>query len=280
MAKILITGSTGFIGRYVIQYLKNTEHSIIATGSRENITQCSWLNGITYIPFDLCRKQDNLFKFFNSPDHLIHLAWSNLSSYNDDAHTEVHFPNHYRFLKNFIINGLNSLTVAGSCLEYGKQEGQLKETLLVNPTTKYGVAKNNLRQSLEKLQEEVPYSLKWLRLFYMYGKGQSKKSLIPLLNKALCEKRTSFNMSKGDQVRDYLHVSDVAKIISIAAIQDTVLGIINCCSGNPVTLKNFILSYLKDINKSITLNTDVYPYPEYEPMKFWGDCEKLNQILK
>ena len=36
---------------------------------------------------------------------------------------------------------------------------------------------------------------------------------------------------------------------------------------------------LKKTNKRINLNLGHYPYPEYEPMEFWGDASKLTALI-
>jgi dTDP-6-deoxy-L-talose 4-dehydrogenase (NAD+) len=55
--------------------------------------------------------------------------------------------------------------------------------------------------------------------------------------------------------------------------------VINCCSGEPVTVKAFVENYLEKQNKKISLNLGFYPYPDYEPMRFWGDVTKLKSIV-
>ena len=62
-------------------------------------------------------------------------------------------------------------------------------------------------------------------------------------------------------------------------MQDKVTGIINCCSGQPITVKQFVKNYLQRLNKKIYLNLGYYPYPDYEPMHFWGDDTKLKMIV-
>ena len=37
--------------------------------------------------------------------------------------------------------------------------------------------------------------------------------------------------------------------------------------------------WLEENDWSIELNPGFYPYPEYEPMAFWGDRQKLDGIL-
>ena len=112
----------------------------------------------------------------------------------------------------------------------------------------------------------------------MYGEGQYEKAIIPQLNKAIQNGDEVFNMSGGEQLRDYLHVSDIAKNIVHISLQNEVIGIINNCSGKPIKLINFVESYLKEVKSNIKLNKGYYPYPQYEPMEFWGDDQKLKQI--
>ena len=114
----------------------------------------------------------------------------------------------------------------------------------------------------------------------MYGKGQNPKSIIPLLEKALENNEQEFNMSKGDQERDYLPVTTISENIVIFAMQQQVQGIVNCCSGKPTSIIELVENYLKEHNKKIKLNRGFYPYPDYEPFKFWGDNTKQNKLLK
>jgi dTDP-6-deoxy-L-talose 4-dehydrogenase (NAD+) len=61
-------------------------------------------------------------------------------------------------------------------------------------------------------------------------------------------------------------------------MQKKVNGIINCSSGQPITVKQFVINYLTQINKNIQLNLGYYPYTDYEAMHFWGDNNKLLSI--
>ena len=152
--------------------------------------------------------------------------------------------------------------------------------MITLPENPYGRAKDSLRKQLELLQVHYPFALKWTRLFYMYGKGQNPNSLLSQLDKALLAGEKVFNMSGGEQVRDYLPVDQVAENIVRIALQKKEEGIINNCSGLPITVRSFVENYLKKINKSMVLNFGYYPYPDYEPMKFWGDTSKLQKALK
>ena len=142
------------------------------------------------------------------------------------------------------------------------------------------MAKDKLRIFLEELQKEHAFNLKWIRLFYMYGKGQNPNALLSQMEKALEKGDEVFNMSGGEQIRDYLPIEKVAKYIVKIALQNKISGIINCCSGVPIKVKTLVENYLEKNNKKINLNLGYYPYSDYEPMGFWGDDRKLKTIIE
>jgi nucleoside-diphosphate-sugar epimerase len=281
--KVLVTGATGFIGNYVVKELLKRDHQVIA--SSKNISKAShsgWFPKVNYIPFDLAAFDEtiNYYQVLGKADKLIHLAWEGLPNYKSPFHEEVNLPRHLAFLSNIVRNGMKDVTVTGTCFEYGMLEGCLKEDLPTLPDNPYGKAKNELRIGLEFLQNKISFSLKWIRLFYMYGKGQHPKSLLSQLDSALENNERTFDMSGGEQVRDYLPVEVMAENIVSIALQNKVHGVINSCSGQPVKIKDLVNEYVKKKNKQITLNFGQYPYPDYEPMSFWGDISKLRKALK
>jgi nucleoside-diphosphate-sugar epimerase len=279
--KVLVTGATGFIGNYVVEELLRHNYSVIASSvNQQKAEKAHWFNKVTYIPFDFAdfNSTVNYYTFFNEPDLMLHLAWEGLPNYKSSFHEEINLPRHLALLTNIIINGLKDLTITGTCFEYGMQEGCLTEDMPTFPDNPYGKAKDDLRKALEQLQSKHSFVFKWARLFYMYGKGQNPKSLLSQLDKALANDEQVFNMSGGEQIRDFLPVEKVAVNIVRIALQQKVTGVINCCSGEPVTVKAFVKNYLLKQSKKITLNLGFYPYPDYEPMRFLGDISKLKKI--
>jgi nucleoside-diphosphate-sugar epimerase len=278
--KVLVTGATGFIGTYVIEEL--LQHNIQVIASSSNAAKAkhfAWYDKVIYKPFHVSTENNmNCFTYFEEPTHAIHLAWEGLPNYLDLFHLERNLYQNYFFIKNLVENGLQNLTVIGTCFEYGMLNGCLSESLQTNPQNSYGLAKDSLRKFIEILQTKKPFSFKWVRLFYMYGKGQSEKSLLAQLDKALEKEEQIFNMSGGEQLRDYLPVEKVAENLVLIALQDKIQGIINCCSGKPISIRNLVERYLQEKNKSIHLNLGYYPYPTYEPLAFWGDNTKLYDI--
>jgi nucleoside-diphosphate-sugar epimerase len=281
MRRILVTGATGFIGRYVVERLLSAGHRVIATSSNEHrAREFSWFNSVQYIPFDLAHADPTLdyYRLFGEPDSLIHLAWEGLPNYKSSFHLDVNYPRHAAFLGNLVRNGLRDVTITGTCLEYGMQEGCLREDLPVLAGNPYALAKDALRRSLKPLEEGYGFRVKWVRLFYMYGPGQNPNSLLSQLDKALAAGEPVFNMSGGEQVRDYLPVEKMAELIVDIALQNETSGIINGCSGQPVTVRRLVEDYLAATGRQIRLNLGYYPYADYEPMRFWGDVQKLRTV--
>lgn len=280
MSRILITGATGFIGRHLTRTLLAQGHQVITTGTRPlESLQAPWLEGSLYRPYDLNQPQPDPFNYFDAPEVLIHLAWQGLPNYHKLFHLERNLPASYQFIKQMVLSGLQQVTVLGTCFEYGMQSGPLSEDMPPAPVNAYACAKNSLRQFLTCLSQEHPFLLKWVRLFYLYGEGQSPNAILAQLQQALDTGQDSFNMSGGEQLRDYLPVETVAEYLARIALHPDFTGIVNCCSGQPVSIRKLVEDYLVSHQRSLRLNLGYYPYSTHEPHAFWGHTARLQQVL-
>jgi len=270
MKRIAITGVSGFIGRHVVAEFLTHDVEIVAI--TRDATKLNRLpKTVSIIEMDIARPASDCFAQIGCPDILIHLAWDGLPNYKSLHHFETELPKQYHFLKAMISAGLPSLLVTGTCFEYGMQSGPLSENMPTKPNNPYGFAKDVLRRQLEFLKLDKPFNLTWARLFYLYGEGQSENSLFSQLKKSVLQGDKVFNMSFGEQLRDYLPVTDVAKQIVVLALARKDIGAINICSGKPISVRGLVEQWLKENDWSIALNLGYYPYPDYEPMAFWGE---------
>lgn len=279
--RVLVTGSTGFIGRYVVpSLLKNEQLEVVTTSRDEKRARLfDWYYDVEYKQCDIYNKDIDFFSFFGDPDIIIHLAWDGLPNYKSPFHVDKNLPANCLFLKNFLDGGVKKMVVTGTCYEYGMQCGCLSEDIATMPVTQYGLAKDALRKYLEMLIPEYGTSFNWIRLFYLYGEGQNKNSLIPQLKKAILSGDTIFKMSCGEQIRDYLSVETAAEYICRITLQTKINGVLNCCSGKPISIRRLVEKIILEMNSDITLNTGYYPYPDYEPLAFWGDVSRLKKTL-
>lgn len=277
--KIAVTGASGFLGRHVLSALLQHEAEITAV-SRDAKRLKGLGTAVRVVEMDIADPACDSYEQLGSPDILIHLAWDGLPNYKSRHHFETELPRQYHFLKGMIDAGLPSLLVTGTCFEYGMQSGALAANLQTAPGNPYGFAKDCLLKQLGFLKAEKAFKLTWARLFYMYGEGQPVTSLYPQLREAVSRGDATFNMSGGEQLRDYLPVEEVARQIVRLALARRDIGAINVCSGKPVSVRSLVERWKADNGWKIELNLGYYPYPDYEPMAFWGERPELDAILK
>jgi len=277
--RVALTGASGFVGRHVLAELVRQQFEVIAI--TRNAATLSGLNTpCQIVEMDIVRPVSDCFEQLGCPDVWIHLAWDGLPNYNSLHHFEEELPAQYRFLKRLVRSGLRSLVVTGTCFEYGMQSGPLNEGLETRPTTPYGLAKDTLRRQLEYLRQDQPFALTWARLFYLYGEGQSENSLFLQLKRAVENGDKVFNMSGGEQLRDYLPIFKTAKCLVFLATKRPDTGIVNVCSGKPISVRKLVEGWIKDNDWPIKPNLNYYPYPDHEPMAFWGDHRKLDRCME
>lgn len=267
--KVAVTGATGFIGRHVLDQLAKQSVETVAV-IRSLPDKAKVLPCANMVRMEIDNAPADAFERIGRPDALIHLAWGGLPNYRSLHHYEHELPMQYRFLKSLIESGLRTLVVTGTCFEYGMQSGPLSEDMAACPSNPYGFAKDMLRRQLEYLKATYPFALVWSRLFYLYGEGQAENSLFPQLKRAVERGDMAFDMSGGEQLRDYLPVTEVARQLVALAREGKDAGIVNICSGEPISVRKLVEGWIKDNGWSITLNLGQCPYPDYEPMAFWG----------
>lgn len=267
--KIAVTGVSGFVGRHVLEALSRHDVEVIAV--TRNASRLAGLNETVRIAeLDIANPPKDCFEHLGKPDVLIHLAWDGLPHYMSLHHFDTELPRQYQFLKLMVEGGLTSMLVTGTCFEYGMQSGGLSVEMTPQPTNPYGYAKNSLRQQLQYLKLTHLFNLTWARLFYMYGEGQPSTSLYSQLKEAVSRGEKNFNMSGGEQLRDYMHISDISSQIVQLATEQSDIGIVNICSGKPISVRRLVEQWLLENNWKINLNLGYYNYPAYEPMAFWG----------
>jgi dTDP-6-deoxy-L-talose 4-dehydrogenase (NAD+) len=275
--KIAVSGATGFIGRHILAALAGRPGVEVTALVRRPTTMLPASVGQAVI--DLAGADDDVFARAGAPDLLIHLAWGGLPNYRSRHHFENELPIQYRFLKAMVAGGLRSMLVTGTCYEYGMIDGELAENLAPAPANPYAYAKVALHRQLLFLRAEMPFSLSWARLFYMFGPGQAPTSLYSLLQAAIDRGDARFPMSAGEQLRDYLPVERVAELLVELAMRAPDAGIVNICSGVPVSVRSLVEHWATARNSAIVPELGRYSYPDHEPMAFWGSAARRIAIL-
>lgn len=278
--KVALTGATGFIGRHVLRCLvaDGLHPTLVVRPGRA--LNGPLFSGLPAVEIDFDELPDDVYNAVGRPDVLIHLAWGGLPNYRSDDHLQVELPCHVRLLEAMVAGGLPRMVVSGTCFEYGMQSGELHEEMPAKPDNPYGKAKDTLRVKLESLQQNYGFQLAWARLFYMFGEDQSERSLYPMLRRAALAGDALFPMSGGEQVRDFLPIAQVAARLVQLAKNSRDVGVVNLCSGRPVTVLEIVERWISDEGWRIRPQTGIFPYPDYEPMEFWGSLTKWNNQVE
>lgn len=273
--KVLVTGANGYIGRHVVKALLDRGASVVAcdihTNDVDERAERKELN-----LFEL--PAGNIFQQLGSPDVCLHMAWRNGFVHNADTQMGD-LSAHYTFLTRLINDGLQQLAVMGTMHEIGYWEGAIDETTPCNPLSMYGIAKDALRRSMMLYCKNKNCILQWLRCYYILGDDKKNNSIFCKLLKAAEEGKKTFPFTSGKNQYDFIEVDELAKMLSSAVLQKEVTGIINCCTGKPMSLGNRVEQFIKDNNLDITLDYGAFPDRPYDSPCEYGNSEKIDSIL-
>ena len=272
--KVLVTGANGYIGRHVVKSLLDIGHEVIACDLHVSDID----NRADVIKENLFGDVTNIFERLGSPDVCIHMAWRDGFVHNSPSHIGD-LSAHYKFLTAMIDGGLKHLAVMGTMHEVGYWEGAIDENTPCNPLSMYGIAKNALRQAMMLYCKNNECTLYWLRAYYILGDDTRNHSIFAKLLQADKEGKPLFPFTTGKTKYDFITVDELANQIAIASTQDDVTGIINCCSGNPVSLADRVEQYIKDNHLSIKLDYGKFPDRPYDSPIIYGDNKKIQEIL-
>ncbi|HWI73008.1 MAG TPA: NAD-dependent epimerase/dehydratase family protein [Baekduia sp.] len=121
-------------------------------------------------------------------------------------------------------SGATRLVTAGSSSEYGTVDGPMDEAMACAPDDPYGVAKLAGGLLARAAARETGLQAAHLRLFSVYGPGEDPRRLVSSVAAALLAGRP-VDLTPGEQVRDFVHVDDVAEALLHAATAPGIDGL-------------------------------------------------------
>lgn len=274
MKKILVTGAAGYIGRHVVKQLINKNRQVIVT----DLDMSCFGDEVKKVKIDLFDENPDIYQEVGEPDVCIHLAWKDGFSHNSHAHME-NLSGHYKFIKNMLAGGLPQIVVMGSMHEVGYWEGAVKEDTPTNPQSYYGIAKNALREATQGLCKEYGAIYQWTRAYYILGDDLKNHSIFTKLIEAENKGQEYFPFTTGKNKFDFTDIDELANQIVETALQKDVTGVIECCSGKPMSLGEKVEEFIKQNNFKIKLKYGAFPDRPYDSPGIWGDNTKIKKII-
>ena len=265
--RILLTGASGFIGSNICNFLCRKGYELLLT--KRASSDLSLINELSYniIQIDWSKEGwiEKAIDF--KPDVIIHSAWIGINSYERDNDT-------LQAANLILIDKLINIAVAsqtkkfiglGSQAEYGNIECEASEEDPVFPFDSYGKTKLQVLHHLQSASLKYDFEYYWLRIFSVFGDGQSKEWLIPsVINNILFSPQRFMDFTLGEQIYSYLDVEDISYSIELILQSTDKSGVYNISSSDKIKLKELIISIRDLIDSSFKLNFGAIPYRLYQ----------------
>lgn len=280
--RAMVTGASGFIGQHLVRKLADQGHEVVAAirpGGRLN-WQEEACRSARVAEFDLSRASSVRSAIRSaSPEIAIHLAWYAAPGAYWTSPANLDCVTMSLGLARALAEcGCRKLIAVGSCAEYDWRYGLLSEesTPLV-PRTLYGACKNALRQMLETFCDEASMQFAWTRIFYLYGPGEKKERLVPTVICSLLDGEKA-RCSRGEQVRDFLHVEDVAAAISAVATSEFT-GVVNVGSGQRTKVRTIVETIARILGREDAIVLGAMAENPADPPSLVADVSRLKQVV-
>ncbi len=212
-----------------------------------------------------------------APEQLVHLAWYTAHGSFWRAPENLDWVGFsLRLMRAFVRSGGRRAVMLGSCAEYDwtSADRPLAETRArLAPATLYGAAKDALRRVAAAYAEQENVELAWGRPFLLYGPRESAARLVPSVIRPLLAGQVA-EISSGSQVRDFMHVEDVAGALA-ALLDSSVTGEVNIASGAGIALSDLVERIARIVGGPGSVRRGALPDRVGDPSSLVADIARL-----
>lgn len=236
---VLLTGATGFVGRQVLLALGECGvkvRVVVREGTQSRLATSTCLERVVTTQDLFAESDDWWAEACKGVDTVIHAAWyAEPGKYLQSAINLDCLTGTLRLAKGAAHSKVRRFIGIGTCFEYDLTGGILSIETPLRPLTPYAGAKAAAFMALSQWFPLQQVEFAWCRLFYLYGDGEDARRLVPYLRSKLTSGEPA-ELTSGNQIRDFLDVSDAGRLIVQTALSDE-QGAVNICSGVPITVR-------------------------------------------
>jgi nucleoside-diphosphate-sugar epimerase len=276
LSRVLVTGGTGFIGRQTLSRLAERGFDVHAVARSEPPAG----SGATWHTADLLEPgaAERLVRTIRA-SHLLHLAWfATPGEFWSSPENHRWVEASTTLIRGFAAAGGERIVVAGTCAEYDWSSGLcVEDETPLEPATLYGRSKHLLHERTEQLACEAGITAAWGRIFFVYGPHEHPNRLVASVIRSLL-RGTEARCSHGLQVRDFLHVADVADA-SVALLDSDAAGPVNIASGSSTRVRDLVELVGAAIGRRDLLGFGAVPAPPVDPAVLVADVHRLRDDL-
>lgn len=252
--KIVVTGAAGFIGSHTVDELLAQGHSVVGldnlrTGHRSNLEAAQRSKRFQFIECDVT--ESSLPEVFATatPDVVVHLAALvsvQESIANPDLNYLLNVHATHLVSQAALRAGVKRLVFASSAAVYGHAVVfPIRENAPTHPLSPYGWAKLASESLMLGSGQQAGGIASCLRFFNVYGPRQDPASpysgVISIFTSRIQADLPIQIHGDGKQTRDFVHVHDVARAITLAATSKGLTsGVHNVCTGQPASLLQIV----------------------------------------
>ena len=274
---VLVTGATGFVGSHVVRSLvaSGTDVAILVRAGASRQRLDGVVERVQVLQGDLADgvAVERLLEGVR-PEACIHAAWyAEPGKYLDSTQNLDSLRSSFDLIESLAKAGCKHVVGVGTCFEYAMQDTPLTEDSPTGPFTLYAAAKLAFYLVAAQRAEQLGMGLAWGRLFYLYGPYEDERRLVPAAIKALSSGR-EFPATTGEQVRDYLHVEDVAAGLC-AMSHHRLGGVFNVSSCEPVTIAGLMRTLGELLGRPELIRLGALPPRDWDPAYVCGDNQRL-----
>ena len=290
LEKVILTGSTGFIGANILRKFLESEkfemHIFLRKESKlwriEELLNDKHLK-IHYVDImDLKSLKKTIEEI--QPQYILHLATYGAyptKQTDEDKIIDTNFKGTVNLMRACQNIDYKCFINTGSSSEYGKKIEPMSEDDVLEPTDTYGITKAASQMYGYMLAKRFEKNIVHIRLFSTYGYYEEGIRLVPVLAKAIIHKEKSIDMTSGKQTRDFIFVEDIVDAYLHIMEQGALLKgeTINIGTGNTYSIRQLAETMKKVSGSNINLRFGAIKDRPNETYIWCSNPKKMKKML-